>query len=238
MTSRIWLIDMARSVALLGMVSFHLVYDLQMFGLVPPGTAANGWFYLHARLVAGSFLALAGVGVWLSHGDGIRWMAFWRRLAVISAAAALVTVATYLALPDFYVFFGILHCIALSSLLGLLFLRLPALVTIAVGLGVIAASYVLPPLVALDVAALRFVGLHNYGVNTVDFEPLLPWFGPFLIGLGASKALAPWWPRLSRIRPTGLWAALAVPGRHSLAIYLIHQPILFGLIWLYAQTRS
>ncbi len=234
---RIWLIDAARGLALLGMAAFHLVFDLQMFGFLPPGTSVQGVFYYHARIVAGSFLFLAGVGLWLAHGPAIRWRAFWRRWIRVAAAAALVTLATRIAMPDWYVFFGILHSIALASLLGLLFLRLPALVNLALGAAVIAAAWWLPPLLGWNHPALRFLGLNTAPTLTVDFEPLVPWFGPFLIGMGLARLAAPLLPRLARMRPPAPWHRLDWPGRHSLAIYLIHQPILIALIWAVAQLR-
>lgn len=234
---RIWILDAARTLALICMATYHLTYDLQMFGLVPPGTAVSGFFYGYARLIAGSFLFLAGAGLWLSHGNGIRWGRFWRREAKIIAGAALVTLATRIALPEWYVFFGILHAIALGSLLGLAFLRLPGAVTVLTGLAVIAAAYVLPPLVALNTPWLRWIGLHTVPTQTIDLEPLIPWFGPFLIGLGLARLLGPFLPRLAAIRPGGdrLARALAWPGQHSLALYLIHQPVLFGLVWLWVR---
>lgn len=237
---RIWQIDMARSLALLGMAAFHLVFDLQFFGLVPPGTSTSGVFYWHARIVAGSFLFLAGLALWLGHGQGIRWPAFAARLARVLGAAALVTVATYIAMPDWFVFFGILHCIAAASLLGLLFLRLPWLVICASGAAVMAASYWLPELVQLNTPALRWLGLHTVPTPSVDFEPLVPWFGPFLLGLGVAKALHPVWPRLAaRPAPRNrLLRTLCWPGRHSLAIYLLHQPVLMGLVWLWVSLRG
>jgi len=119
---RILALDLARTLALLGMVTFHFTYDLDLFGWVPPYTSVTGWFWYHARLTAGSFIFLAGVSLWLSHGAGIRWPAFWRRWVRVAGAAAVVTLATRIAIPDYYIFFGILHSIALSSLLALPFL--------------------------------------------------------------------------------------------------------------------
>ena len=126
------------------MVCFHIVFDLQMFGHLPFGTTLHPVFYWHARLVAGSFLFLAGVSLWLAHGQGIRWPAFWRRWIKLAAAAGLVTIATYAALPEYFVYFGILHSIAASSLIGLLVLRLPATALAALGAAIMAASYILP----------------------------------------------------------------------------------------------
>lgn len=213
------------------MFAFHLVFDLQMFGHLPYGTTATPFFYWHARIVAGSFIFLSGVSLWLAHGQAMRWPAFWRRWGKLAAAAALVTAATYAAFPAYFVFFGILHSIALSSLLGLAFLRLPALVTAAAGTAIMAASYHLPS-DTFNAPLLRFLGLATIPAETVDFEPVFPWVGPFLLGIATAKLAnsLSLWPALN-LPDRPLIRALAWPGQHSLAIYLIHQPVLMGLIW-------
>ncbi len=233
---RILALDLARSLALLGMAAFHLTYDLLLFGIMPGSYAATALFHYHPRLVAGSFLALAGLGLWLAHGQSLRWPAFWRRLAKIVAAAGLVTVATWFAMPEFYIFFGILHAIALYSLLGLPFLRLPTAVTALVGLAMMYGGPFLQS-EAFNAPLLAFLGLATQVPATADFEPLFPWFGPFLLGiaLGRIGSRFGWWDRLAGWTATPMLRALAWPGQHSLAVYLIHQPILMGLIWVYLQ---
>lgn len=232
--SRIDLLDLIRSLALLGMAGFHFSYDLVMFGLISPDYAESAVFYYHARLVAGCFLGLAGISLYLSHGAVIRWPAFWRRFGKIAAAAALVTLATWLAMPDYYIYFGILHAIALYSLMGLAVLRLPSLVTALLAAAVVAAAYLLPS-PAFDAEFLRFIGLSTMPAYTLDFEPIFPWFGAVLAGislgrLGQGLGL---WAGLSQIT-LPRWSTWA--GRHSLPIYLIHQPILLGLVWAFSQA--
>ena len=236
--SRIPLLDLARTAALAGMVAFHFSYDLLLFDLVPRAYAASDFFYYHARLVAGSFLVLAGLGLWLAHGQGIRWPAFWRRFVKVAGAAGLVTAVTWAAMPDYYIYFGILHAIALYSLLGLAALRLPALITAIIALGFIAGSVYLPG-PTLDAPLLRFLGLGTLPAQTMDFEPVFPWFAAVLMGiaLGQTGTRLGLWAYLVGV-PAGTWVdRLGWPGRHSLMIYLIHQPVLLGLIWAYAQLR-
>ena len=237
-TERLLGLDIARSAALLGMVCFHIVFDLQMFGHLPFGTTLHPVFYWHARLVAGSFLFLAGVSLWLAHGQGIRWPAFWRRWIKLAAAAGLVTIATYAALPEYFVYFGILHSIAASSLIGLLVLRLPATALAALGAAIMAASYILPS-PAFNAPLLRFIGLATEPAMTVDFEPLIPWVGPFLLGLASAKwASARGLLHRFALPETPMLRRLAWPGQHSLVIYLVHQPILIALIWVASSLSS
>jgi uncharacterized membrane protein len=237
-TERLLGLDIARSAALLGMVCFHIVFDLQMFGHLPFGTTLNPVLYWHARLVAGSFLFLAGVSLWLAHGQGIRWPAFWRRWIKLAAAAGLVTIATFAALPEYFVYFGILHCIAASSLIGLLVRRLPATALAALGAAIMAASYILPS-PAFNAPLLRFIGLATEPAMTVDFEPLFPWVGPFLLGLASAKwASARGLLHRLALSETPMLRRLAWPGQHSLVIYLVHQPILIALIWVASSLSS
>ena len=231
---RLAALDIARSAALLGMVAFHIVFDLQMFGYVPYGITAEPFFYWHARTVAGSFLFLSGFSLWLAHGQAIRWPAFWRRWIKLAAAAALVTAGTYAAFPDYFVYYGILHSIAVSSLIGLAFLRLPAGATAAAGAAVMAASYALPS-DSFNAPLLRFLGLATEPAVTVDFEPIFPWLGPFLWGIAAAKAASALrlLPRLA-LPHSPVTRLLAWPGQHSLVIYLIHQPLLIGALQAFA----
>ncbi|MCF1708768.1 DUF1624 domain-containing protein [Tabrizicola sp. J26] len=231
---RIALVDLARSAALLGMAIFHFTFDLELFGHLPPGTTAwPGFWAVFARVVAGSFIFLAGVSLYLAHGGGIRWRDFLLRLARIVGAAALVSLATYMALPEQYVFFGILHAIAAFSVLGLLFIRLPPLLLVAVA-GLIYAGRTLFTAPLFAEPWLVWTGLSPFPPLTMDFEPLFPWFGTFLLGIALASAAARTgladrlraWPA----RP-GKWTyRLSWPGRHSLVIYLVHQPILLALV--------
>lgn len=235
--SRLIVIDLARTAALVGMATYHLAYDLTMFGWLPEGTSMTGGWALFARVVASSFLFLAGVSLWLAHGQGIRWRAFWRRFGKIVAGAVVVTVGTWAAFPQYFVFYGILHSIAVSSLIGLAFLRVPAPLTLAVA-GVV---FWLPRVwrSTLFDGPLAFVGLYGTPPLTVDFLPILPWLAPVLVGIAVGRVMTRldlWrWLALPETVPL---RRLAWPGRHSLAVYLIHQPVLIGLVtaasWLAA----
>ncbi len=231
--SRIAAIDVARGAALVGMAFYHLSWDFAYFHLAPAEFPVTPPMRLFSHLVAGAFLMLAGASLALAHRETIRWRAFWRRLAIVGGAAALLSLATWLFASDDAIFFGILHCIALSSLLAAPLLRLPAWV----GLIVSALVFVAPLVAAsptFNPPALVWIGLGTIPPRTLDWRPLLPWSGFVFLGLALMRInlrrldgskLAQWRPagRASR--------ALAWAGRHSLAIYLIHQPILFAILF-------
>ncbi|MER8833893.1 DUF1624 domain-containing protein [Mesorhizobium sp. M0045] len=235
-SKRIAAIDIARGIALLAMASYHFTWDLEFFGYTDPGLTAFGWWKIYARCIASSFLFLVGISLYLAHGKKIRWTGFWKRFAMVAGAALAISLVTRIATPDGFIFFGILHEIALASLLGLAFLRLPALLTLAVAALVIAAPFYLRSEL-FDHPALWWVGLSATNPRSNDYVPLLPWFGAVLAGIAVTKraATSGALTRLSALAP-GRWAnPLVFIGRHSLAFYLIHQPVLIGSVWLFSQ---
>lgn len=220
-------LDLLKTAALVAMVAYHFTYDLDLFGVIPRNTAITGVFWWHARLTAGSFIFLAGVSLWLAHGTGLRWPAFRNRLAKIMTAAALVTLTTHFALPGLTVFYGILHSIAVSSLIALAVLRLPALVTLAIAAAVFALPYFYSD--PMFQGWLVWTGFSPIPPITADFQPLFPWLAPMLAGVAIARLFSRFdlW-RLFDLPQTPLLRALAWPGKHTLVIYLIHQPILIG----------
>jgi len=230
-SARIAALDLARSAALLGMAVYHFSYDLQMFGYLAPGTVTSGGWGVFARLVAGSFIAIAGISLVLAHRGGLRPGAYLRRLAVIGAAAALVSLATFFAFPGNFIFFGILHSIFVSSVIGVLFLHAPWLLTAGAGVAVLVLPRFLQ-IPALDDGPFQWLGLSGHRPS-LDFEPVFPWAGPFLLGMAAAQlaGLRGWLDRPRRA-PGTVVRRLAWPGRHSLAVYLLHQPVLVSVVAL------
>ncbi len=232
---RIALIDQARGVALIAMAIYHFTWDLGFFGYIDPETATTGGWRLFARLIAGSFLFLVGFSLLLAHRQGFRARPFLIRLGRIVLAAAAITVATWFAFPQTFIFFGILHAIAAASLIGLLFVRLPAAVTLLAAAAAVAAPlYLRAPL--FDHPALWWVGLSVDVPRSNDYVPLLPWIAPVLLGIALARLFtASSLPERLADRgdtPKVWWKTLLEQaGRHSLAIYLLHQPLLIALVY-------
>ncbi|HEY3621751.1 MAG TPA: heparan-alpha-glucosaminide N-acetyltransferase, partial [Roseiarcus sp.] len=134
--------------------------------------------------------------------------------------------------PSEPIIFGILHSIAAASLLAGPFVTAPAWASLAIGLAAVAAPFLVRSTL-FDPPWLRWIGLGEALPNTLDWRPLLPWAGLVFLGLGAARLPGVIESLTARKR----WRARSAPsraicfaGRHSLPIYLIHQPILIGLL--------
>ena len=227
---RAWLLDAARGLAVVAMVVYHFAWDLSHFGLIETDVAFHPQWRLFAQSIAASFLMIAGAGLAYASRNGMNWRMFLRRLAIIGGAALAITGATYIATPERFIFFGILHCIAVSSVLALVFVRIGWFWSLfAAG-----AAFQLPGAVSsalFNHPALVWIGLGTEAPLTNDFEPIFPWFGFMLIGLGVGKYILSreQAPDAEPDQDRGRSGLLARLGRWSLIIYLVHQPLLFGL---------
>lgn len=240
---RISAIDALRGAALLGMFVFHFTWDLGFFGLIPREFPYSPGFMFFGHIVASAFLGLAGASLALSARGGLDWEAFWKRFAMISISAAAITASTYYLFPDSFIFFGILHCIAAASLAALALLRAPLwLVCAAAGAVLAAPLFIASPL--FDSPALLWTGLGGSEPRSNDWRAFFPWAGFTLAGLaimrlalarGLETALASWHAGSAPAR------ALAWGGRHSLLVYLVHQPVFLALVYgasLIAQPEA
>jgi uncharacterized membrane protein len=241
--SRLEVVDAARGLAIAMMIAYHSCFDLTYYGwahwamLVDPG-----WVAWRSTIVA-SFLFLTGISLALrdareqSIARPAANQAFVRRWLQIAGAALLVTAGSVLLFPATFIYFGVLHFVAVALWLCRRASRLgigaAALGLVAVALGVLIHAS------AFDAMAVNWIGFPAHKPITEDYVPLFPWLGVVLIGCG----LGALWTRRDCRLPTGLSsvrraapravrAALAVAGRWSLTIYLLHQPVLIGAMAL------
>lgn len=175
---------------------------------------------------------LVGVSLVLAHHDTIRVRAFIRRLLTIALCAAAITVVTWFAFPESFIYFGILHAIAAATLLGMLFLRANILVCLAAVVIVLSLPLFLD-LSEFNTRWLAWTGFAERPPPSNDFVPIFPWVGVTLLGMASAKlfllrhdqnspADAPVQGSLVRLL---IWM-----GHWSLLIYLVHQPILLSII--------
>ncbi len=219
------------------MTVFHFAYDLMFFGFREPGYTGQLHWAVLADAVAISFLFTAGASLYLAHARDIHWVRWSRRLAWISLAALAITVVTWVATPESYIFFGILHLIAFAGVAGLLFLRLPWWVTVAASAAVVAVDAAVQ-IRWLDSPIWHWTGLSGATPHTSDYFPVFPWLAPVLLGIGAAGGA-------HRARLLGALASpqlagrvgrsLRFLGRNSLVYYLLHQPVMMTLFWVVLQ---
>lgn len=228
-TNRIWQIDALRGSAVIGMVIYHFAFALFFFGGFPIPIFHWSW-ELFQTLVAGTFLVLVGYSLRLSwqrqtdegKGSKEKVLSVLLRGIKVFGMGLVITVATWMFLPGMYVRFGVLHLIGASLVLALPLLRWPRLATM-LGTGIL----LLPLLVTLPPGNIftLWLGFVPQGFRSLDYFPAIPWFGLVLIGTW----LASWIHFPSSDNPVP-W--LGWIGRHALAIYMLHQPIVIGIVFL------
>ena len=232
-TQRFPAVDALRGLAILLMIAYHFSYDLDHFGLAQFDFSGEYFWLISRNVIVSLFLVTVGISLTLATSTGFRARPFFRRLGLLVLFAALVTLVSYWMFSSRYIFFGILHFIALASILGLLFLRLYWLnLILGVLLLVLGFTYQHP---FFNHPMLQWVGLMTYKPPTEDYVPLLPWFGLVLIGIFAGKYFfqRQHLPALSRWKANHPFTRLlTLGGRHSLSIYMLHQPLLMGLLWV------
>jgi uncharacterized membrane protein len=229
---RAWEVDLARTLVLAAMVAYHVVYDIDFLspGLGPDPRA--GFWGALPPVIASGFLALAGMTTVLSGRVGAPWyrLTRWaRRIAVLAAAAGLVSVATAVAVPDRWVRFGILHLMLVCAIATPVLRRMPSWSLALLAVVLVAARPMVEGL-AGD-AWLVPLGAPPGGFTTVDYWPLVPWAAAFVVGILIGRVLYGDAGRLRRRSPVGAFASLiTAPGRHSLTVYLVHQPVLLVVL--------
>jgi uncharacterized membrane protein len=238
MRGRFWEIDALRGIAIVGVVLYHFSYDLAYFGFFDLRFFTSGVGLYIARAGGGLFIFLVGLSLTLSYqraaAQATGWKLFrkylWRGLRVFSFGLV-ITFLTWIFVPQEMVVFGILHLIGVSIILAYPFLGL-GLPNVALGVGCIVVGLYLRNF-GLDHPWLVWLGTRP-AFPMLDYWPVFPWFGVTLLGVfagnvlyaGRTKRVAPAAPPLPAIRP------LAFLGRHSLFVYLVHQPILLATLIL------
>ena len=232
MKKRIWELDVLRGICILGVVVVHLIYDLvDLYRIVDWEypvlfSFVKNWGGLIFILLSGICVTLGSKSV--------------RRGLVVFACGMICTAVTCgmyyfnMAGKSIIIYFGVLHCLGACMLLWPLFKKCPWWLLAIVGCLLTAAGFYIKEAVRVDFQWLIPLGLHPYDFATSDYFPLLPHFGIFLLGAVLGKTVyakkESLLPRVNTANPIIRFFLLC--GKHSLWIYLLHQPILNGLCYL------
>lgn len=211
------LIDALRGFTIILMIFFHFSFDLNNFGFLETDMLHHPFWYALPRIIVFLFLFAVGMSLTLVHRDQIRWKPFWKRFLKIVFFALVISGVTYFLFPDNWIYFGTLHAIALVSLMTLPFLNWPRL-------SLVLALALFFPSLFLDQNIPWFSLPHQ----SWDYIAPFPWVGASLLGV---FAVHQGMHQLS-LPHNAFVKSLNYLGKHSLFIYLIHQPILFGSVYL------
>jgi uncharacterized membrane protein len=236
--ARLAVIDLARGLAVAMMFIYHFCFDLANFGFIHQNLYADARWIAWRGLILSTFLLLAGASLALAWRAPQPWPAFRRRLLQIAACALLVSTGSYLMFPDSWIWFGVLHHLALASLLAVPFVRRPRL-ALAAGVVLLALGNFVHS-TRFEAQPWQFIGLMGFKPRTEDYVPLLPWSGVVLTGIWVGHLLAgqPWLHGLRVLQLRGRGSrVLAWAGRHSLLLYMLHQPLFIGLLLPWAGHR-
>lgn len=221
-------LDALRGGAVMAMIAYHFGYDLNYLHWLQQDLNHDLRWLTARALILGSFLLSVGMGQSLAEHQRTPAIQRWQRIGKIAGAALLVTLGSYAMFPESAIYFGTLHAIAAISMLLLLLSRRPWPVAVLLGIAALALGNACSDEL-FNHPALAWLGLMTRKPFTEDYVPLLPWIGVSLLGYGAMQALlgkgivtASSARRMPRL--------LVWMGRHSLAIYLLHQPILLGIL--------
>lgn len=242
-TQRVWEVDALRGLAVVMMVVYHFMYDLYFFRVTDAIFTNPVWFYFQ-RTTATLFIGLVGVSLALrrQRNGGVRFVDLSKRGATIFLWGLVISGVTWFALgPASYIRFGILHFIGLAIVVAYPFLQLRWL-NLFIGIGLIGVGVWLQQFTFTPPWTYLFwLGLEPPNHTYVDFFPFIRWFGVVLIGIALGNLL---YGQNDRHFPlpvqdnSGLVGRLATLGRHSLSIYLIHQPVLLALFTLFFLLLS
>lgn len=234
-------IDLARGFAVIMMVIYHFLFDIYFFNIYPVDVTTGFW-KLFAMVTASLFLLLVGISftisasraeILLSRPDFFK--KYLKRGISILLVAALITLVTWLYLGQGYIIFGILHLIGISIIIAPLFFHRKVLSLLG-GIFVIIAGILLQgvrgPFILVP------LGIYPDSFFSVDYTPVFPWLGLVLIGIYLGEQLYPGGKRGFKFQKIFRYSGileyparvLAFLGKHSLAIYILHQPVIILLI--------
>ncbi|WP_459937686.1 heparan-alpha-glucosaminide N-acetyltransferase [Desulfonatronum parangueonense] len=229
--SRISLLDMFRGSAVLLMLVYHFCFDLQYFGIVRFNFQSDPFWLIFRAVIVSGFVLAVGVSLALSTRNGLKPWRFVRRQAILGAAAAMVSLSTYLLFPATWVVFGILHFIFVGRMLALFFLRFHAMNLLFALLFLLAGLFLEHPV--FNHPWLHWLGMMTHKPFTEDYVPVLPWFGVLLLGIPLGKMIAQGRLSIQSVsRLPSVLAPVSWLGRNSLAVYLLHQPLFMGILYI------
>jgi uncharacterized membrane protein len=224
-SSRNYETDLLRGLAIVLMVIFHFGYDLTVFGWAQFSTSKDIEWKIFRTVIVSGFLLAVGMSSYLAYQKSINKIKLAKAVGKLFAVSLFITLGSLFMHPSTWVYFGIIHFITVALPISVLFVRSPY-VALVVGLACITAYWIgLLNLTPLWQWSVLYIGIPTHTVDLVSF---FPWIGVVLVGVYLMhKELFH-----IKFKANKFLNKLVFLGQHSLIIYLIHQPILYGLFGL------
>jgi uncharacterized membrane protein len=227
-------LDALRGLAIVWMALFHLCFDLNHFGWMRQNFYTDPFWTVQRAVIVSLFMFCAGISQAVAFEQGQGWPRFWKRWAQVAACALLVSLGSWLMFPRSFISFGVLHGLAVVLLVARLSAGWGRWLWLA---GLVAV--LLPPLVQhpwFDTRWTNWVGLVTRKPVTEDYAPVLPWLGVVWWGMATGHWVLTQRRRWLAGTLLGALRPLAVLGRWSLSFYMLHQPVLIGLLMLWGAA--
>ena len=238
-TLRFWEIDLLRGIAVVLMIIYHIMFDLTFLNiLIFPLHSIPFRLFLYP--IGSLFLLLVGISLVLSYqryknktNIDPPFTKYLKRGLFLFFLALIITLLTWIYPHNGFIVFGVIHCISISIILSYWFIPHP---DISLPMGVILISIgIFLTTITTKNPYLFWIGLTTSSFYTLDYFPLLPWLGVVLIGIFLGQHF---YPRLAKEnitfqKPPKIARPITFLGEHALIIYLLHQPILFGLLYFF-----
>lgn len=229
---RIDLIDAARGLSVILMVIHHALYDLVVFLGAPSWLFWNPVFNFLHYIFAGLFIFLSGVSSQFSRSNV-------KRGIKVFAIAIVLTFITSLPFVDAPIRFGVLHllgfCMAFYGLTRRVWDTIPRKLAPLLYVVLLVGTALAVQFVTIDVSWLWMFGWTSPDFFSADYFPIFPWLFVFLLGTWAGVYIIerrlPEWFYEKRV------ALLPAVGKKALLIYVLHQPVLYGIVMLIAYIR-
>jgi uncharacterized membrane protein len=234
---RLPVVDLARGGAILMMIAYHFCFDLVMFRHANWNILGDPRWIAWRTVILSSFLVVAGLATSIRMHDKPDLRSFMIRWLQVAGAALLVTLGSAVMFPQSYIYFGVLHHMALAMIVCR-FAHPLGRWNIALGLVIVVAG-IFWKSALFEHQWVNWLGFMTHKPVTQDYVPVFPWLGVMLIGfgLGALWIGKPVHRRSVRSFASESFARDRAPflqflGRNSLLTYLVHQPLLIGILWL------
>lgn len=240
-SQRFWELDLLRGIAIVMMIAYHVLFDLVFFGIVDVDLH-SAFIWAFARSVPIIFITVSGVCLAISYSrttgkigrtEREIFLKYIKRGLWILSWGVLITVITWIFLPEGFIVFGILHFFGLAMIISYPFLRkdhdylLLAGITIVIGGVLLSMRFSFPWLMWLGFAPADFY--------SIDYFPILPWIGFMFTGIHIGKTFYKDGKRGFELKDrsdNNLVRFFMMLGRRSLFIYLVHQLAILGVIYL------